>query len=135
MRSKPAGADLVSAEPSSTRLNSLDARDTCALRHPRSRVKRKRFEHFHVELSVALGRLVPRYELWLFMSAQGCHPEGIERTALLAFFDEHLDEFLDPKESPLEERPRLKLRRTLARFDPIHPTPYEFMERISSAFG
>ena len=78
---------------------------------------------------------MPRYELWLFMSARGYHPEGLERTALLAFFDEHLDDFLASKQPGFDERTRLGLRRTLARFDPDHPTPYELMERISSAFG
>lgn len=88
-----------------------------------------------MELSVSLGRLVPRYELWLFMSDLDCHPEGLGRPALLAFVDDHLDGFLDARGDRLDPRTRLKLRRSLARFDPVQPTPYEFMERISSSFG
>jgi hypothetical protein len=97
-------------------------------------VKRRRFEHFHVELSVALDQLVPRYTLWLHMCDQGFEPEDLEQDALLRFFDEHLDAFLDDERLMLRKRERGRLRATVARFDPAQPTPYEFMERLSTSF-
>lgn len=84
---------------------------------------------------MALDQLVPRYALWLHMSDRGCAPEALGRDALLGFFDDQLDPFLDQQGLWLGLRERHALRRTLERYDPAHPTPYEFMERLSNALG
>ncbi len=95
-------------------------------------MKRLRFEHFHVELSVALEKLVPRYALWLHMCELDFSPEKLERSALLRFFDGHLDDFLAAQRVHLESRQKARLRKTLMRYDPAQPTPYDFMERVSA---
>ncbi len=94
---------------------------------------RRRFEHLVVELSVAVGRVIPRYALWLKLGELGWNPEGLSRMAVISFYDGHLQQFLDECGASLSARKARRLRRTLERFDPAQPTPYEHMERFGSS--
>ena len=46
---------------------------------------RRRFDHLHSELSVAVGRLVSRYALWLQLRELGWDPEGLSRSQAVVF--------------------------------------------------
>jgi hypothetical protein len=95
-------------------------------------VGRRRFDHLVVELSVALGRRVPRYALWLHLHERGLDPERLGRDEALAFCDGHLHAFLAAYGLHLAPRVGARLRRAVAGFDASHPTPYEHMERLGS---
>ena len=94
---------------------------------------RRRFDHLIAELSVALGRLVPRYALWLRMHELGWDPERLAATQATAFVDGHLDAFLAQSGDSLTARAQKRLSRSVERFDPLQPTPYETMERLGGA--
>ena len=81
-------------------------------------VGRRRFEHLVVELSVAVGRLIPRYALWLTLGELGWNPEALSREAVMSFCDEHLEQFLNDHSMSLAPRKARRLRRCLERFDP-----------------
>lgn len=91
---------------------------------------RRRFEHLHAELSVAVGELVPRYPLWLYLHAQGWDPEDLSREAAIRFAREHMEAFLAGYGWRLAPRASHRLLRTVERFDPSHPSPDEVMSRI-----
>jgi hypothetical protein len=93
-------------------------------------MERRRFDHLYEELSVALGRLAPRYALWLHMGEVGCDPERLSRDAALAYCRTNLRGFLRRHRLFLPERRHRSLERSLSRFDPRHPTPYEHMARL-----
>ncbi len=92
---------------------------------------RRRFDHLHAELSVAVGAPVPRYALWLWMREHGREPEHLSRCEALAFFDEDLDSFLRTRGVLLPRRCRSALRRRIARFDARHPTPEEHLASLT----
>lgn len=94
---------------------------------------RRRFEHLVVELSLAAGRVVPRFALFLQLGELGTAPEHLSRGAALAFCDEHLDGFLAEHSLSIAPRARRRLRRAIACFDARQPTPYEWMERMNHA--
>lgn len=93
-------------------------------------MQRKRFDHLVVELSVAVGRVVPRYALWLLLQELGHDPVTLSHDAVLAFHDDQLEAFLAEHGLQLEPREARRLRRSLDRYDPAYPTPYETMERL-----
>jgi len=93
-------------------------------------VQRRRFDHLMIELSVALDRNLPRYPLWLTFKELGADPEDLSRENVIEFCDEHLGEILAHLGHTLTPRQVRRLRRTVARFDPDVPTPYERMARI-----
>jgi hypothetical protein len=93
-------------------------------------VKQRRFEHLVVELSVSVGRIIPRYALWLLLQEQGWDPVVLGREDIKRFCDDHLPIFLADHGLTLGERRARALRKRLLRFDPRHPTPEETMERI-----
>jgi hypothetical protein len=93
-------------------------------------VGRRRFEHLHVELSVAVGSVVPRYELWLHLHALGWNPEELARESIIEFASEHMSGFLADCGLSLSPRAARRLERDLRRFDPSHPTPDEVMRRL-----
>lgn len=95
-------------------------------------MSRRRFDHFYRELCCAEDRRIARYALWLEVCDRGLSPENLGREALLLFFDRHLPAFLAHDGSRMTDPARRQLRRTLERYDPRHPTPYEVMERISA---
>ncbi len=94
-------------------------------------MSRRRFDHFYIELCCALDRRVPRYSLWLELHERGLDPEQLSRTALLTFFDGHLDAFVACQGKAFEARSRRGLRNCLASYDPRVATPCEIMERLA----
>jgi len=94
-------------------------------------VGRRRFEHLYVELSLAVGRRVPRYRLWTALGEAGASPEHLTRDAVLRFCDEGgLRRFLAACGLHLPA-PRLRrLRRAVARYDPRRPSPEEVLARL-----
>lgn len=95
-------------------------------------MSRRGFDHFHAELSVEIGRLVPRYALWLRMQETGCEPATLSAREALHFMATDLDAFLGAEGLELTQRAKRRLERRVRRFDPRHPTPYETMQRMFS---
>lgn len=91
---------------------------------------RRRFDHFFVELSVAVGHPVPRYALWLRLQELGWDPDLLSEEAVTSFCDEHVLDFLAADCLTLDAKTLRRLRRRLVRFDPRHPTPEETLTRI-----
>ena len=91
---------------------------------------RRRFEHLHSELSVAAGRLIPRYALWLHLHGLGRDPENLSREGVLSFARGPMEGFLADHGIHLSPRVERRLMRSLERFDPRHDTPSEVMERL-----
>jgi hypothetical protein len=94
---------------------------------------RRRFDHLFEELSVLLGRLAPRYALWLHICDQGFDPNGLSRDEALAFCRDPLSEFLSEHDLWLSEAGARKLEKIVGRFDPRHLTPYEHMARLGDS--
>jgi hypothetical protein len=86
---------------------------------------RRRFDHLFAELSVAVGRHLRRYELWLAVHEAGVDPECITHPELLHLCDRVLPAFLKGEGLTLPPRTARRLRRELERYDPSVPTPYE----------
>ena len=97
--------------------------------HPRL-PRRRGFDHLVEEISVAVGRRIPRYPLWLRMRAHGFDPEQLDRAAAVAFCGAPLEGFLHEYGVHLRERELLRVRRSVQRFDPSYPTPYERMAAL-----
>jgi hypothetical protein len=93
-------------------------------------VQRRRFDHLIAELSLALDRNLDRYPLWITLKELGEDPDYLTRKGAIEFCDEHLAEFLGRLDCALTPRQTRRLRRTVARFDPELPTPYERMAQI-----
>jgi hypothetical protein len=93
-------------------------------------VRRRRFDHLILEISLALNRNLPRYPLWITFKELGMDPEFLTREAVIEFCDEHLADFLARLGYVLPPRRIRRLQRAVARFDPALPTPYERMARI-----
>lgn len=91
---------------------------------------RRVFDHLHAELSVGVGRLVPRYALWLRLREAGLDPERLSREQALGFCRRHLGAFLAELGLALAPRPARRLEREIGRFDPARPTPYERAARV-----
>lgn len=88
---------------------------------------RRYFDHMYDEISVAAGKRVSRYGLWLLVWEAGGDPEDLTREQVRAFVDEPLDALLREEGVRLADRIRKRLERTLVGFDPTHPTPAEWM--------
>ena len=99
-------------------------------------MERRRFEHFFVELSVALGELAPRYALWLRIGELGLNPESLGREAVTGFCRRDLQPWLAEHGLNLAPRKLRRLIRAVSRFDPRYLTPEERMtalfQRIAS---
>jgi len=117
------------------RLERSGSAATSPLGAPLPLVLRKRFDHLVVELSVSVGRVVPRYALWLLLQELGHDPDTLSREAVLAFHDEQLEAFLAEHGLGLAGREGRRLRRSFERYDPAYPTPYETMERLFAPPG
>lgn len=92
--------------------------------------RRRGFDHLVEEISVAVGRRVPRYPLWLRLRAHGFDPERLDRASAIAFCEAPLEGFLGEYGVSLPERELLRVRRSVRRFDPRYPTPYERMAAL-----
>ena len=93
-------------------------------------VSRKRFDHLFVELSVSVGKRVPRYALWLELHDLGWNPESLRIAEALKFCDGRMEGFLSHRGLKISRRERNRLRRELAKFDPTRPLPQEIFERL-----
>ena len=93
-------------------------------------MRRRRFDHLAIELSLAVDRAVPRFALWTALHEGGADPEQLSRDAALAFCDAPLDRFLAGLGLALPAPARRRLRRRVARFDPRHPAPEEIFARL-----
>lgn len=93
-------------------------------------VNRKLFNHLFVELSVSIGKRIPRYALWLELHDRGWNPESLQVTEALAFCDGPMEAFLNDRGMKISGRARKRLRRDLANFDPSRPLPQEIFERL-----
>jgi hypothetical protein len=89
--------------------------------------QRRGFDHLVTELSVAAGRSIPRYPLWLRLHALGFDPERLDRASAAAFCGAPLEAFLVEHGVRLRPRVLLRLRENVRSFDPNLPTPYERM--------
>jgi hypothetical protein len=95
-------------------------------------VGRRRFDHLFAEVSLAAGRLVPRYPLWLALHEAGCDPEGLSRAAALSFCRSRLPRFLREHGLALRPAAARRLLREVERFDPGRRTPYEIVAALGS---
>ena len=93
-------------------------------------MSRKLFNHLFVELSVSIGKRVPRYALWLELHDQGWDPESLLVAEALAFCDGPMEGFLTDRGMKISRRAQNRLRRELAKFDPTRPLPQEIFERL-----
>ena len=91
---------------------------------------RKRFDHLHVEVSLALGVCISRFALWLALHEEGHDPEDLSRQDTVAFCGAPLQSFLAGRGQRLSLRDRRRLEKAVSRYDPSHPTPEEVMARF-----
>src|SRR5262245_28048110 len=105
---------------------SAPTREVMATRAPKPG-HRRGFNHLVDEISVAVGRSVPRYPLWLRLRAHGFDPERLDRASAMAFCEAPLETFLGEYGVRLPARELSRVRRSVSNFDPEHPTPYERM--------
>ena len=78
---------------------------------------RRRFDHLVMEISLAVGRPIPRYPLWLRFHEHGCDPELLTDAIAVAFCDGPLAGFLAENGFTLSRRGLRRLRRAVARFE------------------
>lgn len=90
---------------------------------------RSRFDHLFVELSVRLGRLAPRYPLWLRFHEIGLDPGGVSREQMVAFCRDELADFLRENGLSLPQRAARGLERAVARHNPLVPSPEDWVTR------
>lgn len=90
-------------------------------------LRRRRFDHLFEEISVRIGRLAPRYALWLRLRELGMDAERLSRDDAVAFCRDHLGEFLREHELALGTRQARDLLRSVARHDPTQRTPAEWL--------
>ena len=93
---------------------------------------RRRFDHLFEEISVRIGRLAPRYALWLRVCELGMDADRLSRDDAVAFCRDHLGEFLREHELALGPRQARDLLRSVARHDPGLRTPAEWIAEMGS---
>jgi hypothetical protein len=91
-------------------------------------MSRQLFNHLFVELSVCVGTRIPRYALWLRLHDLGCNPEALRLSDALAFCDGPVDTFLADRGFSLTRRAQRRLRKSLAKFDPLRPLPKDLLD-------
>lgn len=94
-------------------------------------MRRRGFDHLFAELSVAVGRRLPRWDLWLRLRELDLDPDRLSRADAIRFCDAHLESYLGERGLRLSERGVRRLRRAVGRCDPRHPTPAEVMARLT----
>ncbi len=87
---------------------------------------RRRFDHLAAEISIRVGRVVPRYPLWLRMRELGLDPEWLAREEALRFCEHDLEHFLRQHGLVMGPREWRRLFRAVARHDPSVRTPAEW---------
>jgi hypothetical protein len=87
----------------------------------------RRFDHLFEEMSVQIGRLAPRYALWLRLRELGMDADRLSREDVVRFCREHLEGFLGEHELALGPRQARELLRSVARHDPTLRTPAEWL--------
>ena len=90
-------------------------------------MRRRRFDHLFEEISVRIGRLAPRYALWLRLRELGMDADRLSRDDVVAFCRDHLDCFLREHDLLLAPRQARELLRSVARHDPTLRTPAEWL--------
>ena len=93
-------------------------------------MRRRRFDHLFEEISVRIGRLAPRYALWLRLQELGMDADALSRDEVVDFCRDHLEGFLREHELALAPRQARDLLRTVARHDPALRTPAEWLAGI-----
>ena len=93
-------------------------------------MRRRRFDHMVVELSVLLDRFVARYSLWQAVKDAGYDPERWSGAEAERFCTIELPRWLRHQGLALPASCLLKLGRTLARFDSARLTPEEHFARL-----
>ncbi len=93
-------------------------------------MRRRRFDHLFEEISVRIGRLAPRYALWLRLRELGMDADLLGREDVVRFCREHLASFLSEHELALAPRQARDLLRSVARHDPALRTPAEWLAGI-----
>jgi hypothetical protein len=88
---------------------------------------RRRFDHLFEEISVRIGRLAPRYALWLRLRELGMDADALSRDDVMTFCSDHLAGFLHEYELALAPRQARDLLRCVARHDPALRTPAEWL--------
>jgi len=85
--------------------------------------ERRRFDHFAIELSLALGVRLPRHALWIALAGQLGSAAG-----LAGYCEASLDDWLRSlRLGPLSAAKRARLQRDVKRFDPARRTPEEIL--------
>ena len=90
-------------------------------------LRRRRFDHLFEEISVRIGRLAPRYALWLRLRELGMDADRLSRDDVVAFCRDHLGDFLREHELALGPSQARDLLRSVARHDPTLRTPAEWL--------
>ena len=96
-------------------------------------MQRRYFEHLYNEICVAANRRISRYDLWLLVWESGGDPDELTTERAHYFVANNLSALLAEEGVCLERRVRRRLERSILRFDPRHPTPEEWIVRISEA--
>ena len=98
-------------------------------------MSKRYFDHLYNELSVAVGRRVSRYALWLTIWEAGGDPDALTRDDVRRLLDRHLEALLREEGTRLSAWKRRGLARRILQFDPHHPTPEEWLARTADALG
>jgi hypothetical protein len=93
---------------------------------------RRIFNRLIIEISLAVGRHVSRYGLWMHLHEVGIDPEQLTQQRAVAFCGEPLALFLKEQGLTLPPEELRELQRSMTRFNPLVASPYEQMERIAS---
>jgi hypothetical protein len=95
------------------------------------RLGRRRFDNLHVELSVALGVGIPRFELWMEFHEWDMDPEHLTHEEAIAFCAGPLERYLHRRGLSLRPRALRRLCRKVEKYDPSIMTPYERFAALS----
>ena len=93
---------------------------------------RRRFDHLFIELSLACGQLLPRFQLWLFLRENGAEPDALSRHEALAFCKHGTLTFLAQEGLRLTRWQRYRLRRRVAAFEPAHSLGADLFEEFDT---
>ena len=93
-------------------------------------MRRRRFDHLLVQLSLGADRAIPRYALWSSLRELGWDPEFLSREAAIAFCGGPVHAFLADRGLRLGERAARRLQKSVHRYDPRFPTPEEVFARL-----